>query len=670
MMSLRVKTSLLFLLIVIHLLVSWFTIVPGFLLPDEATLHTTVQHFSETGGFDLHNGYREFPSRELLPTLTSIHNGRIVSQYPYLYPLIATPFYRLAGIHGLFWLNALVFPAILWCCYAISQTLFHDRHLSLNACFIFLLATYSWQYSQELWPHILLTTALMAVLYCGIRAWYASASRQAFWLAMLSGLLAGAAIGIRLDAVFILPTLLLPFLFGSPWRPKEALAIMIGTLPGLLALSLTNQIKFNTFSPLSYGGALWGGRSGIREIFLVLPFLMLGIGSVLGIWLITRPFMRTYLRRYVRFIMIAGVIVLLVFVLRFPRWQQPLRRRIILPVRHTIQMLIDFRFDSKPQTSAMNRSSTGAIVYVGGVKKSFLQSCPYLTLLVLPCICIFRRKEEKQKLFWLLTFIVTFPVFFLYYGWEGGVGLNLRYLLPILPATSIVTAYVWRDLVSSLPVSQKSQLPSWFGIIGIQVVFFYFWVVRRNTSTIFFQELFYLTFPLILGAVIMLTLTIREIGHPALGKFYPVLSTFYNPLTWIAILTIFATMMWAGLVEFFYDYPVVRRYRMFTFDVATTSAAAIPDDSLLFVEYGVPFWGVKEFRRQLRIAYPYRDNFRSFHELAAFHFKHGRAVYGAFYTWGRWESLKEKGLLDEYEIIPIQEFQPYEIVLCQIVPKS
>ena len=57
----------------VHLFISMFAIIPGYILNDEAIYHLMVRNFSETGGFEIWNGYREFPSLELAGPRSKIY---------------------------------------------------------------------------------------------------------------------------------------------------------------------------------------------------------------------------------------------------------------------------------------------------------------------------------------------------------------------------------------------------------------------------------------------------------------------------------------------------------------------------------------------------------------------------------------------------------------------
>ena len=234
----KFKICLLLLFAVAHILISIFTIIPGYLSIDEITYHKMAKNFSESGGFEIWNGYREYPSPELESKFIFARKERLVSQYPYLYPILCMPFYRIWGYHGLFFINVIAFLGIVALCYAIAHKIFNNRNLALNACFILVLATFSWEYSQAAWPHATATLFLMTAFYIFICSFYEKTTRIALLMALTCGFITGFAVGIRLDSIFVLPCFIFSFLFLRPWRPWLALAVCIGALPGLSILVL------------------------------------------------------------------------------------------------------------------------------------------------------------------------------------------------------------------------------------------------------------------------------------------------------------------------------------------------------------------------------------------------------------------------------------------------
>ena len=88
---------------------------------------------------------------------------------------------------------------------------------------------------------------------------------------------------MRLDAVLVFPALVLPFVFARPWRPREALMVLLGAVPGMLVLAIVNSIKFGAFNPFDYGEG--PGSQQIDYFGVMLPV----VGVLVAVWVITRP---------------------------------------------------------------------------------------------------------------------------------------------------------------------------------------------------------------------------------------------------------------------------------------------------------------------------------------------------------------------------------------------
>ena len=655
------KRFLLSSLILLHLCITGLAIVPGYLLLDESIWHLTVKNFADSGRFDIWNGYQENPSPELIPGLTTIHNGRILSQYPYLYAIIAFPLFRVMGISGLFWINALAFVAVIALCYAVAQLLFHDRNLSLNACLILMLASYAWEYSQALYPHMLSTSLVMAAYYAFLKAFYASTFKKASRWAVSSGLIAGIAMGVRLNSVFFAPALVLPFLFMRPWRWREALAVIAGISPGLLALSVTNYIKFHIFFPLSYGGSLLG-RQGTAEAELryFLEIGALGLSGILILWGLTRIYCVSR-RRSHRVLFFGGLLLCLGGTLLFPQSRLWLDKI----VTNSYQIAIDFRW--RPQRVAnahlLFRSSTGGIVFLQGLKKAFVQSCPYLPILFLAITHIFRRKKEAPELLLLLGTVLIGSSYYLYSGWHGDLGLNLRYLLSLLPFTSMLTAYGWRNLRRSTSWEDQHLL-SLFGAIALTFTGLYLYKLWPIPANLLKQEFPYLSLPLYFAGSLFLLLLLRESMVFWSERRHTDMKKWRGQMSLVVLAVLFICMLWAGLNEFFYDYPLVRYGRHLNRTLADRTAAVVEEDGILFTEYTIPFFRLHETSR-MRIAFPGRDKYHDFRRLIADALFQGQSVYGAFKE-RDWKWLEEEDLLRDYKIVPLFDFPPYRMQICQI----
>ena len=191
---------------------------------DEAAYHMMVRDFAGFRDFALWNGYEEFPAGELSFPVLRDREGHLVSQYPEAYTLLALPFYRLMGYDGLFALNALAYGGVVWLTFWLARRLFQSRGLALNACLVFVLASYAWEYSQATMPHALSGLFVIGAVALAVLALERPNERRSLWLIAACGLVVGIGVGVRLDVVFVLPAATVPFLFLRPWRPWHVLA--------------------------------------------------------------------------------------------------------------------------------------------------------------------------------------------------------------------------------------------------------------------------------------------------------------------------------------------------------------------------------------------------------------------------------------------------------------
>ncbi|MDL1983385.1 MAG: hypothetical protein LWX54_04220 [Deltaproteobacteria bacterium] len=379
---------------------------------------------------------------------------------------------------------------------------------------------------------------------------------MAFLLALASGFITGFAMGIRLDSIFVLPCLIIPFLFLKPYRPLPALATCIGALPGLVILTATNYAKFGVLSPFSYGRSM-----DASELKRYLPFAVLGILTIIISWVLTRRPVISCMRRYKRAAVIA--IILLVGVLAMiPH----VRSTVGNSLNGAYQLIVDFRVrDLDIKEGGLSRSEGGGMVYINGLKKSLLQSCPYLVVLLLPFLRIIRNDKETVQLTILFLVPVAFIGFYAYRnGWHGGLCMNLRYFIPILPFTSMLSAYAWRELSANINLN--------WGRLCLITVFVFTILFLTTQTKIDAQEFPFLTLPLLLALLLTILLLVREN--------FAKLNRYIFPRATVAIF--FAAIVWSSLVAFLYDYPRARYLRSYSFSVANDTAKVVSQNSIFF----------------------------------------------------------------------------------------
>lgn len=617
-----------------HLAVSWWGVVPGHLSIDEGTYHLMVANLAEGRAFWIWNGYEETPSPELVAATLLPLDGRLVAVPPELFTLLALPFYLLLGYRGLFLANALAFLAtaalVGW-----LATRLGGRDTMLPAVLLFALATFAWDYSQAAWPHavsaLLVTAAFAAALLAGgagaERTEGASEAGGAGGLgwALAAGLVGGLAVGVRVDSVLALPALVLPLVFARPPRWRLAAAVAMGTLPALAALAAINRVKFGTWSPLSYGPV---GPAGTIGRYLPLA---LAAGAALAVaWALTRPAVRARLSRRGLTAAAGVALAALVAALAVPE----VRRLAWAALHGGWQLVVDLR--ARPldiAEPALERTASGALVYVGAFKKALLQSCPWMAALAVPLAVAARRRAAL-----LLALVpAAYVAFYSFSAWHGGLSLNLRYWVPGLPFLAVIGGLVWRELSAAAGAAGRRAAV----LVGAALAALFLGVLRPAATTVAAAEAVHLSLPLALAAAaLLLTAAQRALGGRSSGL-----------LPGAAAAALVAGAVWAGLTTFTYDWPRHTALRAANLAVSQRMAAVVAPDSILFARYPDPYFGLIEVPR-LRLAIPGRDGFADFRRLVDFHLDAGRPVYAAFDR-ELWHRLAADGMLDGLAARPL-----------------
>jgi 4-amino-4-deoxy-L-arabinose transferase-like glycosyltransferase len=605
---------------------------------DEGTYHLMAKNLADGYGFEIWNGYQEYPSRELISGSLVIAKDRLVAMPPELFTLVALPFYMLFGYRGLFFLNAVAFLGVLALTYLIARRFFGDGKLATSACFILALSTYMWNYSQAAWPHVTSTLFIMAAFYAMVRAFCSKNNlREMICWGLLAGLLGGLAPGIRLDATFAIPALLLPLLFTRPAKWAAFIAAGLGLLPGLITLSLLNNHKFGTFSPFSYGRE---GASSTSGLLPYLPLVITGFLVLLAVRVLSRSSILEYFRQK-RTLAVAIMAACGVGLICIPQVYAVLERL----AAGAAQLLIDLRYRSLDLVEpGMSRTPTGGIIYIGGLKKSLLQSCPYIAALLIPVVHLLRRGRDAKAIALLLFPPACFIGVYSYFAWHGGQCLNLRYLIPTLPFVAILAAYAWKELTHSL--NRRWWLIG-FVAFGIAVLAL---TVRLNRENLMGgnHETYILSLPLFLGSVLAaLSVMVMLDGQ------WQFASNRITGLRTSAAVFCLAAMVWAGCVAFFYDYPIERTRRKYNHDVASLLGPIISDDSIVFTNTPDPFFGLTE-HSAVRIAVPVRDRYKDFRRLVNWHLDQDRPVYASFRD-RTWQFLLDQGHFGDWIIQDLTE---------------
>lgn len=581
-----------------HLAFSLFVNPAGPLTYDSGTYHFMVKNFAGTGSFIVENGYRDYPSPELEVAQLRISDDRLVSQYPELLTVLALPFYLSFGYQGLLIFNALSFLAITVLVFQLARQLFDSPGLGDLAAAIYALATFAWEYSHSSYPHLSSTLFILAAYTLAARALAGgSATTGKPWFA--AGLCAGLAVGLRLDAAFAVPGLFLLLLLSRPLRVPPMLALVAGLAPGFVFLSLTNKVKFDSLIPFSYGVS---ADSTIGNLGYYVPISIVGLAALVALFFVPRlPRTQRSKLGWWAAAGLAGATA----IYHAGAW-----RLLSQFVDGTFQIVVDMRIRDLdlPEPSLM-RTPGGAMVYIGGVKKSLLQSCSYLA--IVPLLAFGSGGHELRRLVLLAIVPVSFISYYGFLAWHGSVALNMRYLNPILPFTSILAALAWRRVEEQI----SPRLAALYGGVLFAALFVIF---RWLSFPIPEQEFWFLTLPLVLAAALLLSEIARRL------KWTPTLG---GPLVGYLLLTSFA---YSGAMAFGRDYPASARVRGTNLEIARALEPFIEDNALIFSNVVDICWGLMDHVDNLRIAHPEKDAFETFPGLAGFHLDHGRKVYMAY----------------------------------------
>jgi hypothetical protein len=394
---------------------------------------------------------------ELVLPLTHASEGHVYPQYPALYGILAAPFYGLAGVRGLVFLNAASFFSVLWLTLRVVRNLYG---LALDRRFVaglLAIATFLPAYGFGVWPHML----ALAVLLSGVEratCHLSTGKRPETVNLILAGLWFGLAIAIRVDS--FLPALAMLFwlaIFGAPGQRSAPVWMIFGMLPFLLLASALNGEKFGTYIPLSYGP-----KSGTDSVTSYLPHLV-GAGLILFLatWLNPKGPRASQIVAKLRTpfyvvpaAMIAGSILMLFEPLRTIAW-------------NVVVLTTSLQFLDAESLGAAGRIDANGLFVTGGLhKKALLQSAPWLVLgsVALGGLLFGQRVAARGLCLLVIAAVVGF---YSLNQWHGGYGHNMRYFTPALPFLAILAVDGFTSLCRGLGSRQRRSGLLAGGVLGV-----------------------------------------------------------------------------------------------------------------------------------------------------------------------------------------------------------
>ena len=394
-------------------------------------------HIAETGGLS--------GAPELILKLTHGIDGKVYPQYPGLYGVLAAPFYGLAGVRGLVFLNAASFFACLWLTQRIVRHLYGAALDRRWVALLLAVGSFMPVYAFGIWPHLL----ALAFVLAGVERACAHFGRKDAPRSLdllLSGLWLGLAIAIRVDSLMpAVAVVAWMALMGAPSKRIAPILLVLGMVPFLAVSGYLNHMKFGTYWPISYGP-----KSGPDGVSNYAP-LLAGLGGALLVACLVDPSRGAirgaldWLRRPMplAFVLIgAGTVIAAVPLFSKIAW-------------NAYVLVVDLQqLDGEQITGATNVDSDGFINILGIHKKSLVQSLPFVGLaLVTLGGLISGRRVATRGLGWMV--IAATVGFYSLTQWHGGYSFDMRYFLPALPFLAILSVDGFTSLC--LGVSGKAR---------------------------------------------------------------------------------------------------------------------------------------------------------------------------------------------------------------------
>ncbi len=385
------------------------TTIPGVFTIDEPNYLATL--------ISLRHGRLSLPDTEGLPPSQELayfdpsSRGHgvttpIVSYAPPLWAVIALPFSWL-GLRGLFAMNTLAYLAAALLVFRYASRHAREPQTPWVASGVFLLATYTLEYAQAIWPHMLALALCLAAFYLASRV------RQGAPLgwAVAAGLLAGTAAGVRYQDFFFAGLVGLTLLvLGGRRRIAAALAYGCGVALPLATSSILNHLRFGSWNPISKGPRYFKMTAGAAA---------------------DEPLFDT----------------LAVF------WT-----RVVDYSTRPAQAFWNFAFEPHPDS--------GAYVFLGAVKKAWLQSSPWLAVVLVVVLAAWvggRRAADPRRRELRAIGLVVWPTLALFsvagFGRTDGLCFNQRYFMELLPLAAVVLAWTVESW-------QLRRLPLLLGVLG------------------------------------------------------------------------------------------------------------------------------------------------------------------------------------------------------------
>lgn len=392
------------------------------------------------------------PGAPSLPFVLSGYgaDGRIYPQYPAGYAFIAAPFYAIAGVDGLFFLNSAAGLASIFFFHNIARRLYADPRIAFASVAIFAACTYFATYSFAIWPHALALALLLAAASATLHGagGKGEINTRLGALALAGGLLAlGATIRVS-SIIFLAPIFIWLRLFGAPGRRTPALAFLAGAIPPLAISAWFNAVKYGAATPISYGNPSL--NESLADYGPLAVATALGVAVLLAINPANmQPLaQRALATRNSALLFGAASFAVALF----------LHRPLSDFAHHLWTLLIDIQqYNGDYFHDALAPDANGFLTVFGLPKKALLQNMPFFVIALVAIVDFIRGRNMQATAFCFL--LAAAPIaFFGLKQWHGGYALNMRFFFEAVPFLTILSAAAIAPLFDATRGAPKHYL--------------------------------------------------------------------------------------------------------------------------------------------------------------------------------------------------------------------
>lgn len=590
------KDNIILFLILAVCAATFLLYIPSLFSIDDIGYYLMGKSFSDDLSFKVWTGFEEYKTTAfgIFQPVYPLNGDSLYVKYPPFYAFISAPFYKMFHLQGLFILNILSFAGTIYFLYLFSLYLFDNRKIAERVVIVYVFSTFAVEYAIGLWPHILSVLLIVSGNYF-ILKYLKSDNAYLFHLLTGSAILS-IATGVRLQNIVFFGLALAAVIFIKRDSKAVLLSLLAG-LPFIVFQGVINKSRFGSFDPFSYGH--YKGKN--LGYYLQYPeyFVLVGLFVFLFFLMVRKRKLSLKIKYSIislsALVLITGIFSNKVLSGIFYYWLYTFYCNLVdLTVFYNTKDLI--------------KGESGALLFGGIVKKSILQSCPYLLLSFLTPVFMFRGKIEKNISVFLTALFIVPLAFISFFFFHGGYAFNVRYAMELLPFAVILFCWLIRDIV----FKWKEILIA--AILSSVLPFIFYYQKGAGLNT----ERFILYFPLFIAFLLLILFIIRGIKNEFTGEKNP---AFLNIVILVALFYSFSAG-WTG------DLVSSRRVRLNNLYSYSSLSKIIKDDSLVVMleDISVEIAPLKESGK-IRLAYIPFDKVDSYLEMIDFYLSRSIPVY-------------------------------------------